>query len=426
MATPHRPQYFAINTDRDSYRKTHPQDTKGDPFRFWLQHGFGFMTPTPDNRMQVEGRLSEIKPGDMLFAYESGNRRGFIAAGVALERWDRISYRGKHPELFCDPAETYFQIKVDWNADFSCSLDEMQAKGVGSPGATIVPIRDEKNVDFLFHKLANLNGQPKLERLRTGEKADSSSAVLIDPRWDARELMNAAVTAAVALNDERSDEPLQIVWNEQALPATAVFSLPPGAAPGENELRAAALAGATFRSFPDPVDLELDSLAQRNDLNTETRREITARIGQGRFRAALLQLHGRCAVTGVSTPAVLRAAHIHRWADCADTPAARLDLENGLLLTANLDALFEAGLITFDDEGLIAISSRLDADARKSLGIHAQMRLYRSPSSTQRIYLQKHRARTHAARESDDRDSCATGADSPHIKLTSCVGSPVV
>jgi hypothetical protein len=395
---PPRPQYFAINTDRDSYRKTHPLDRNGDPFRFWLQNGCGFMTPTADNRTMFERGLSEIKPGDMLFAYESGKRRGFIAAGVAVEPWDGITYRGGCPELFRDPNEPYFQIKVDWNPDFSCSLDEMKAENFGSPGSTILPVRDEGNADFLFRKLAEFNAQRKPEHRSNGEKPEASRPVLIDPRRGARELMNAAVTAAAALTDERDDEPLQIMWNGQAFPATAVFSLPPGAAPGENELLAASRAGATLLSLPDPVDLDLASLAQRDDLSTETKREITARIGQGKFRAALLQLHGRCVVTGVSTPTVLRAAHIHRWADCADTPEARRHIENGLLLTANLDALFEAGFITFDDEGRIDISSRLDADARKNLGIHEQMRLYRSPSSMQRIYLQKHRVRTHSAR----------------------------
>lgn len=361
----------------------------------------------------------------MLFAYESSNRRGFIAVGVALERWDQISYRGQCRELFRDPAETYFQIRVDWNVNFNCSLDELQAVGFGPPGATILPIRAEKNFDFLFHKLAGLNARPQLERHRPGKEPDSLSPVLVDPRKYARELMDAAATAAVALMDERSEEPLQIAWHEQTLPATAVLSLPPGAAPSENDLHAVSLAGATLRCLPDPIDLELDSLAQRDDISTETRREITARIGQGRFRAALLQLHGRCAVTGVATRTVLRAAHIHRWVDCADTPAARLDLENGLLLTANLDALFEAGLITFDDDGLITISSRLDADAQKSLGIHAHMRLYRTPSPMQRMYLQKHRARTHAARESYESDPCTTGAEAPRINLKSCIGSPV-
>ncbi|WP_425354722.1 HNH endonuclease [Burkholderia ambifaria] len=95
----------------------------------------------------------------------------------------------------------------------------------------------------------------------------------------------------------------------------------------------------------------------------------------------------------------MRAAHIHRWADFIDDTRARTDLENGLLLTANLDALFESGLVTFDDDGIIVISRRLDSTMRDKLAIHTDMRLRRPPSVKQCVYLQKHRTRTAAVRE---------------------------
>ncbi|WP_354681944.1 HNH endonuclease signature motif containing protein [Cupriavidus necator] len=106
-----------------------------------------------------------------------------------------------------------------------------------------------------------------------------------------------------------------------------------------------------MRTAPDAVESELAALVDSETLSTEARREVTARLGQGLFRAALLALHGRCALTGIAEPSVLRAAHIHRWADSRDEPRARRDPENGLLLTANLDCLFEGGLIAFDDKG---------------------------------------------------------------------------
>lgn len=136
----------------------------------------------------------------------------------------------------------------------------------------------------------------------------------------------------------------------------------------------------------------MEALAAREGLPTEASREIRARIGQGTFRTALLRLHGRCVVTGMTVPAVLRAAHIHRWADCTDTD--RHDPENGLLLSANLDCLFETGRIAFDDEGTMLVSPRLDADARASLGLREGLRLTDSPSPKQRTYLARHRERT--------------------------------
>ncbi|MGO7165362.1 HNH endonuclease, partial [Rhizobium johnstonii] len=63
----------------------------------------------------------------------------------------------------------------------------------------------------------------------------------------------------------------------------------------------------------------------------------------------LAQWHGRCAVTSCNLPAVLRASHIVPWREASN--AERLDPENGLPLVATLDALFDVGLISFDDQG---------------------------------------------------------------------------
>jgi hypothetical protein len=52
----------------------------------------------------------------------------------------------------------------------------------------------------------------------------------------------------------------------------------------------------------------------------------------------------------------------------------RLDHHNGLLLSANLDALFDKGLITFDSSGQMQISKRLDARHRQALGLPKPLR----------------------------------------------------
>ena len=55
-------------------------------------------------------------------------------------------------------------------------------------------------------------------------------------------------------------------------------------------------------------------------------------------------------MTGVADPALLRASHIVPWAEC-DDDAQRLDVYNGLLLSALWDAAFDAGKVSFSDEG---------------------------------------------------------------------------
>lgn len=76
--------------------------------------------------------------------------------------------------------------------------------------------------------------------------------------------------------------------------------------------------------------------AQTRELprTTEAERLVIQRVGQDVFREALLTYwDGRCAVTGIAHPRLLRASHIKPWARC-QTDAERLDVYNGLLLAA--------------------------------------------------------------------------------------------
>lgn len=74
-----------------------------------------------------------------------------------------------------------------------------------------------------------------------------------------------------------------------------------------------------------------------------------ARLGQGDFRLALLAYWKKCPVTGCRNPTLLRASHIKAWRFATDRE--RLDSYNGILLSPNLDATFDAGLISFADDG---------------------------------------------------------------------------
>jgi len=110
---------------------------------------------------------------------------------------------------------------------------------------------------------------------------------------------------------------------------------------------------------------------------TEAERLIVQRVGQGIFRDALMTYWGgRCAVTGVAEPRLLRASHIKPWARC-EIDAERLDVYNGLLLAAHLDAAFDAGLVSFSDEGTILFSSRFAQEDRDALGVHGRLALSR-------------------------------------------------
>lgn len=127
-------------------------------------------------------------------------------------------------------------------------------------------------------------------------------------------------------------------------------------------------------------------------VGTEVERMVRQRVGQQKFRDAMLNYWGgACAVTGVALPEVLRASHAKPWADCA-LDAERLDVFNGFLLSANLDALFDRFLISFDDAGRLLISPRLAAADLQRLGVAPEMTL-RWLAAEHRPYLEFHRGR---------------------------------
>jgi len=125
---------------------------------------------------------------------------------------------------------------------------------------------------------------------------------------------------------------------------------------------------------------------------TEIERMVRQRVGQDAYRKAMLDYWGNaCAVTGLQMPEVLRASHAKPWADCA-TDSERLDVYNGFLLTANLDALFDRFLISFDGVGHIMISDSIKLEQQNILHINTSLRL-RWISLEHENYLIYHRGK---------------------------------
>lgn len=125
---------------------------------------------------------------------------------------------------------------------------------------------------------------------------------------------------------------------------------------------------------------------------TEAERLVVQRVGQNLFRQALLDYwNSRCPLTGIADPALLRASHIIPWAEC-ESDALRLDVHNGLLLSALWDAAFDCGLISFADDGTILRSPELTAVAAEALNLDSAPPL-RSLTDLHRTNLARHRAR---------------------------------
>ncbi len=126
---------------------------------------------------------------------------------------------------------------------------------------------------------------------------------------------------------------------------------------------------------------------------SETEREalIMARRGQGLFKKNVQKFERRCRLTGVEKIEHLIASHCKPWRDCVSNEE-RLDGENGMLLTPNVDHLFDRGFISFEDDGTLLVSPVAHNESLRRMGIPVdQVRNVGGFSEGQRRYLEFHR-----------------------------------
>ena len=158
------------------------------------------------------------------------------------------------------------------------------------------------------------------------------------------------------------------------------------------------------RGLQAPIEVTLDPYAGIEDPGLdprfqdmiedlgETEREalVKARVGQGPFRTALISRWGGCSVTTCSANDLLIASHIKPWSQCS-TPAERLGAANGLLLTPNIDKLFDRGLISFDERFRILLSPRLRTGDALHFNVNQNLRLTSKAQPDMLPFLEFHR-----------------------------------
>ena len=125
---------------------------------------------------------------------------------------------------------------------------------------------------------------------------------------------------------------------------------------------------------------------------TEQKGFIKNRVGQSYFRQQnIRKWNGECPVTGCNILTILKSSHIVPWSESNNDE--RLDVNNGILLSPNIDSLFDKHLISFSDEGKILISSKINDDNRIRLGINENIKI---PINNEMIkYLRKHQEKFH-------------------------------
>ena len=118
-----------------------------------------------------------------------------------------------------------------------------------------------------------------------------------------------------------------------------------------------------YQTF-EPKEIEANAIANRLshgkdvsngllelfDITKEGKDQISqtkVRIGQDYYRKMIISIYGgKCCVTGLDVPKLLRASHIIRWADDKEN---RMNPENGLCLSGTYDLAFDQHLISFDE-----------------------------------------------------------------------------
>lgn len=141
-------------------------------------------------------------------------------------------------------------------------------------------------------------------------------------------------------------------------------------------------------SHDDIEAMILQNMLNRNPgAGTDIEKIVKARVSQGSFRRLLLLERHHCNLCDISTTSVLRASHIKEWSESSRED--RIDANNGLLLCANHDALFDRHLISFEPTtGHICISSSIDVNQRKALNILESTIL--SMNNRMKSYMQMH------------------------------------
>ena len=211
-----------------------------------------------------------------------------------------------------------------------------------------------------------------LELVRSGKSAYAVRCVARDPNSDGKKSIKSYDDEAVYRLgdlDQRGS-----TWYAPIVERVPVDSF----------LDDAALSDDTGQLAKDLQEIESSTVPK-----TTKEALIQARIGQGAFRKRVLGIwREQCAVTGSKTREAIRASHIKPWSK--STPNEQLNEYNGLPLVANLDALFDAGLISFKDSGESLVSPQLSQREREILRV-SQLTLSRKVDGRSAEFLEFHR-----------------------------------
>ena len=158
-----------------------------------------------------------------------------------------------------------------------------------------------------------------------------------------------------------------------------------------------ALAGESIATEEDQI--ESDICSKKTLTSTVKEQLVKSRVGQGLFRENVQETEHCCRVSKVADPRFLIASHIKPWR-CSNNQE-RLDGENGLLLSPNVDRLFDRGFISFMDDGTLLISPVADRVTLGRLGVPSKANVG-GFTAKQKQYLGYHRREVFLSEQQDE------------------------
>lgn len=132
----------------------------------------------------------------------------------------------------------------------------------------------------------------------------------------------------------------------------------------------------------------IEEIEHSEEKETEKQALIKVRLGHSKLREDIIKRKGKCEICGLSHNKLLVVSHIKPWAKSDNFE--KLDSANILLLCSMHDALFDKGLISFDDNGKILISKELNEKEQALVNINEDSRIS-IVSDKQKEYLKYHR-----------------------------------
>ncbi|PHR22536.1 MAG: hypothetical protein COA36_17740 [Desulfotalea sp.] len=111
------------------------------------------------------------------------------------------------------------------------------------------------------------------------------------------------------------------------------------------------LTGYLLKKIEGKASIQISTVIQSSTQHLRKPKNLLSSISQQSMPICL---------TGVTLETALKASHIKPWSQCDNKD--HLEPNNGLLLVANANSLFDSGLISFDASGKLIKSKFLAKD----------------------------------------------------------------